>query len=102
MASRLHCFFSHKHPKDTKIVQFTEEKFAKCLEILQIKKKYQLVYSDVILPAKLSGLEGYHSGCYRRFTALAQKYKNPSCNDAEPCASTSTDAPATDLSTSAE
>ncbi|XP_023312715.1 uncharacterized protein LOC111692822, partial [Anoplophora glabripennis] len=42
--------------QDQLIVQFTQ-KFIKCLEILEIKRKNQLMYSDVILPAQLSGLE---------------------------------------------
>lgn len=100
MDSRLYCFVCRKKPKNESIVQLTEDKFQKCLEILEIKKKHQLVYSDVVLPSQLSELVGYHSGCYKRFTALSQKYKKSAKlsaeKNAEPSASTSTDAPTTD------
>lgn len=80
-------------------MQLTEDKFLKCSEILELKKKHQLVFSDVVLPSQLSGHEGYHSKCYKRFTALSKKYKKSaelSENNPEPSASTSADAPATD------
>lgn len=71
----LYCFVCKKKPRGQTIVKFDQKKFLTCKDILAIKKEKNLVYGNLLLPDVLTDSEGYHSGCYRKFTALAKKYK---------------------------
>ena len=64
---------------------FTTTGLQKCNEILMIRKLKGLKYQNVTLPETTGGSEGYHPGCYRRFTALNKNYMS-----SDPDASTST------------
>lgn len=93
MASQLYCFVCRKKPQDKKIVQFDEEKFKKCTEILAIRKTRNLAFGDLILPVNLSEHEGYHVECYRKFTALAKKYRESNIHDDVPPSSSTDEQP---------
>lgn len=73
--SKLYCFVCGKKPRKKTITKLDEKKFSTCKEILSIRKANNLAYGDLILPDELTDSEGYHSGCYSNFTALAKKYK---------------------------
>ncbi|XP_071632791.1 uncharacterized protein [Temnothorax longispinosus] len=61
--------------------------------ILAIKKANKLVYGDLTLPAQLTENEGYHSECYKRFTALSRKYKPTPIDDSPPSTNSETQPP---------
>lgn len=81
MAPEMFCFIFREKPKNKKIIKFNTEKFVKCKEILNLRKIYKLKYNDLILPAELSDLKGYHADYYQNFTALAKKYRQPLSED---------------------
>lgn len=56
-----------------KIIPFTPKSLAVCQHISQIRMKYQLKYSDIDL-SSLASIDGYHSQCYKIFTALKANY----------------------------
>lgn len=37
--------------------------------------KYELKYSDIVLPTQINNTDGYHRQCYSTFTALMSKYR---------------------------
>ena len=45
------------------------------MNILTVRETFKLAHRDIDLPAQLTEDIGYHSACYGRFTALANKYK---------------------------
>lgn len=77
MASdKMKCVFCKGH-KD-KIILFVVDKLKKCQEVLNVRFKYKLKYSDIELPIEINETDGYHRQCYSSFTALMAKYRHPS------------------------
>lgn len=77
MASdKMKCIFCKGH-KD-KIILFVSDKLKKCQEVLSIRIKYKLKYSDIELPTEINNTDGYHRQCYSSFTALMAKYRDSS------------------------
>ena len=62
--------------KNDKIILFVDDKLKKCQEVLSVRVKYKLKYSDTELPAEINNMDGYHRQCYSSFTALMAKYRN--------------------------
>ena len=59
--------------KKSKINFFKENTLEKCKKIAYIRKQHNLADGNIIFPFRVSDFEGYHSDCYRRFTALSPK-----------------------------
>lgn len=57
---------------------FTEKSLEKCSKVLQIRKLNNYKFSDVNLPNTVDKFSGYHSACYRAFTAVAKNIIVPS------------------------
>lgn len=61
--------------KSESVKLFAIEQLAKCRKVLEIREKIKLSMHDVKLPNEVSSTSGYHSQCYRVFTALPKKYR---------------------------
>lgn len=61
--------------KSDKLKCFEEKTLCKCREILKIRQDNKLTYCDVVVPKEVNEFQKYHTDCYRRFTALPQKYR---------------------------
>ncbi|KAK0071856.1 hypothetical protein PV325_012250, partial [Microctonus aethiopoides] len=75
MGDVLICAFCKKSSDE--ILLFSEETLKKCKTILQLRKKHNLKYHDVISPREYTD-GGYHGRCYKSFTGLMKKYYTPS------------------------
>ena len=53
-----------------KVILFTQYSLHKSADILKIRKKNNLHGKDIQLPTSLNNLQGYHSNCLSRFTAV--------------------------------
>ena len=71
MSSELSCLFCKN---DDGITLFNKETFKKCSDVLRVRVAYKFKYNEVILPTTLDGISGYHTTCYKTFTALKRKY----------------------------
>ncbi|CAG5073423.1 Protein of unknown function [Cotesia congregata] len=80
------CFICKK--RTDKIIVFSEETLQKYKNILKIRQDNNLHYSDVELPENVTQTDGYHSQCYRPFSAL-MKYQIEKTVGASPQPSTS-------------
>ncbi|CAH0563094.1 unnamed protein product [Brassicogethes aeneus] len=69
---------NYYHAPRDKIILFVVDKLKKCQEVLNIRLKYKLKYSDIELPTEINKTDGYHRQCYGSFTALMAKYRDPS------------------------
>lgn len=78
MSSKLECVFCAKE-KDDKVHLFSEEAMKKCRLILRKRKFHNLKYQDIVLPSDIYD-SGYHSSCYRSFTALKKNFFETSEN----------------------
>ncbi|KAL7307582.1 hypothetical protein TKK_0000273 [Trichogramma kaykai] len=67
------CIFCGKSA--SKLHKFDDEQLKKCQEILDIRKKCNLKYSEVSVPSTVNSSKRYHSNCYKKFTALNSKYE---------------------------
>lgn len=75
MASdKMKCVFC-KEVND-KIIPFVVDNLKKCQEVLSVRVKYKLKYSNTELPTQINNSDGYHRQCYSSFTALMAKYRN--------------------------
>ncbi|XP_055836636.1 uncharacterized protein LOC129905221 isoform X2 [Episyrphus balteatus] len=54
------------------IILFTEFTLEKCHQILSLRKSRKYKFSDFNLPSCVDNISGYHTGCYRRFTAISK------------------------------
>ena len=72
--------------KKGKLKEFVNDTLNKCVYILSIRKESNLHSNNVILPQEVNEYQTYHVECYRRFTAVPQKYKNAAIT--EPSTST--------------
>ncbi|KAK0176842.1 hypothetical protein PV328_000944 [Microctonus aethiopoides] len=70
---KMKCVFCKGH--EDKIILFVSDKLKKCQEVLSIRVKYKLKYSDIVLPTQINNTDGYHRQCYSSFTALMTKYR---------------------------
>lgn len=60
---------------DTKIILFKEDILQKCTDILKVRVAYKFKYAyNDVLPATPDEINGYHTTCYKTFTAIKQKY----------------------------
>lgn len=58
-----------------KVNLFTQTTLNKFKNVSEIRQKFNLKYSAVILPLEVSPDKGYHRLCYSNFTSLKKKYK---------------------------
>lgn len=70
-SNQLICFICKK--SDGKITLFSEETLRKCHTILELRKKHNLKYKNIILPDEYTD-GGYHRECHKAFTGLMKKY----------------------------
>ncbi|XP_054740758.1 uncharacterized protein LOC129246191 [Anastrepha obliqua] len=73
MESSIKCVFCNSKSTNDKLVAFTVHTLKKCREVLDIRKKFNLKYKDVILPASECD-DGYHIKCHKLFLAVMKKY----------------------------
>lgn len=59
--------------KTEKLLIFSKAIMEKCVKILRLRKLHNLKYNDIILPEEIFD-SGYHSSCYKAFTALKKKF----------------------------
>lgn len=59
--------------KSEQLNLFSEQTFAKCRNILKLRKVHNLKYKDIILSGEIFDL-AYHSSCYRTFTAVKKNF----------------------------
>lgn len=80
MENKLICFVCKE--SSGKIVLSSEETFKKCKNILNVRKKHNLKYKDIILPDEYTDC-GYHRECYKVFTGVMKKYliSKPVCSN---------------------
>lgn len=77
MASdKIKCVFCKGH--NDKIILFEGDKLKKCQQVLSVRVKYKLKYSDIELPTQINKTDGYHRQCYSSCTALMAKYRDSS------------------------
>lgn len=68
--------------KGADVKQFTGETFKKCQLALSCRRKFNMKYADIQFPYQQDfSLLGYHSSCYRRFTAIKKKYMDTITNN---------------------
>ena len=92
MSSKILCVLCRK--KDPSVLAFNEDSLKKCSEILKIRKKYSLKWMELNLSKNSSGTEGYHLKCYKKLSAIMEKYKVEASEGGSTSASgTSTPAP---------
>lgn len=77
--------------KSEKLLIFSEETMAKCQKILRLRKFHKLKYNDINLPKEIFD-SGYHSSCYKTFTALKKIFFSTDANKKVPLQSTSSSA----------
>ncbi|GFW45370.1 uncharacterized protein TNCV_4734771 [Trichonephila clavipes] len=77
--------------KTEKLLIFSKETLVKCRNILRLRKLHNLKYNDIILPEDIFDA-GYHSSCYKTFTALKKKNFLADANKEIPLQSTSSSA----------
>ncbi|XP_015172762.1 PREDICTED: uncharacterized protein LOC107064526 [Polistes dominula] len=58
-----------------KLTTFKEKTLCKCKEVLKIRQENKLINNNVVIPEELNEFYGYHTDCYKRFTALPPKYR---------------------------
>lgn len=75
MAAEHLCVFNCNEPSG-KITLFTSDDLKKCQETLKIRVYFKLKYCDVILPAEVTTVHGYHSNCRKNFLAIHKDYIN--------------------------
>lgn len=74
MASTHDCCVICGKYRDDKLALFTEQTLEKCKSVLSVRNAHNLKYRGLCLPTAVDEISGYHSGCYRNFTAVAKKY----------------------------
>lgn len=52
------------------VILFKETTLQKCHDVYAARSKMNSKWSKVVLPKVLDDINGYHSLCYRRFTAV--------------------------------
>jgi len=62
------------------VIEFTDESFQKCKLMLLFRQKKNFKYCDITLNNETDKIHGYHLNCYKKFTALKQKYKEEFSN----------------------
>lgn len=73
MASSIKCVFCNSKSTNDKLAAFTVHTLEKCREVLDIRKRFNLKYNDVILPAsECDG--GYHVKFHKTFLTVMKKY----------------------------
>lgn len=73
MASdKIKCVFCKGH--NDNIILSVGDKLNKCQQVLSVRVKYKLKYSDIELPTQINKTDGYHRQCYSSFTVLMAKY----------------------------
>ncbi|XP_063977427.1 uncharacterized protein LOC135162657 [Diachasmimorpha longicaudata] len=84
-SSQINCVICDEY-KNERSILFTERSLQRCKEVLQIRKDNQLKFKDVILPTFVNNTDGYHTKCYKYFTALTRGYRQgtESVNDKQP------------------
>ncbi|CAF4875158.1 unnamed protein product [Pieris macdunnoughi] len=60
------------------LILFEGDKLKKCQQVLSVRVKHKLKYSDIELPTQINKTDGYHRQCYSSFTALMAKYRDTS------------------------
>lgn len=73
MESSIKCVFCNSKSTNDKLVAFTVHTLKKCREVLDIRKKFNLKYKDVILPASECD-DGYHIKFHKMFLSVMKKY----------------------------
>lgn len=72
MATKMFCVICGE--KKDKVLPFSNETLEKSSIFLQVRKKFNLKYSETILPDGKDDVRGYHVRCYKNFTAVQKKY----------------------------
>lgn len=75
-SDKIKCVFCKGH--NDNIILFVGDKLKKCQQVLSVRVKYKLKYSDIELPTQINKKDGYHRQCYSSFTALMAKYRDSS------------------------
>lgn len=71
--NKLNCLICGKKTDDG-VLLFTQRTFKKCSDILEKRRQFKLKFNDISLPSEVSTTDGYHSHCYRNFTAVNDVY----------------------------
>lgn len=73
MEDRICCIHLLNVNSDLPIKLFNEETLLKCQTALNLRVQNKYAYSDFVLPKEVDKVSGYHSTCYRNFTAVSEK-----------------------------
>lgn len=76
MASNRKCVICEISEATELIPLLNADKLKKCREVLRVREKLKLKYSEVILPATIDETHGCHVHCYKNFTSVPKKYNN--------------------------
>lgn len=71
-----YCVFCKNKSGQAELKNFNENSLQTCKTILVCRKKYNIQFSDVILPENLNNVQKYHLKCYKNFTAVGKKYRD--------------------------
>lgn len=62
--------------KSEKVIDFNNESFNKCCDVLKIRKENKFKYGNIVLLSEAKDCYGYHIECYRKVMTLKSKYKS--------------------------